>query len=76
MASEDFGVFGRAAGVPSVYMFLGAAEPGALAKAQQAGTTVPNVHSALFAPDRVPTLRTGISALTLAALELLGKPGA
>jgi amidohydrolase len=74
MVSEDFGVFGRAAGVPSVYIFLGAAEPAALAKAKQAGTTVPNVHSALFAPDRIPTLRTGISALTLAALDLLGKP--
>jgi amidohydrolase len=75
MASEDFGVFGRAAGVPSVFIFLGAAEPGALAKAKQGGPAVPNVHSALFAPDRVPTLRTGTSALTLAALELLGKPG-
>jgi amidohydrolase len=74
MASEDFGVFGRAAGVPSVYMFLGAAEPAAFAKAKQGGTMVPNVHSALFAPDRVPTLRTGISALTLASLDLLGKP--
>ncbi len=75
MASDDFGVFGRAASVPSVYIFLGAAEPGALAKAKQAGTGVPNVHSALFAPDRVATLRTGTSALTLSALELLGKPG-
>jgi amidohydrolase len=75
MASEDFGVFGRAAGVPSVYIFLGATEPAALAKSKQAGTTLPNVHSALFAPDRIPTLRTGIAALTLAALDLLGKPG-
>ncbi|MGO8971518.1 MAG: amidohydrolase [Myxococcaceae bacterium] len=75
MASEDFGVFGRAAGVPSVYIFLGAAEPAALKKARQEGTTVPNVHSALFAPDRAPTLRTGTTALTAAALELLGKPG-
>jgi len=76
MASEDFGVFGRAAGVPSVFIFLGAAEPAAFAKAKQGGPSVPNVHSALFAPDRVPTLRTGTSALTLSALELLGKPGA
>jgi amidohydrolase len=74
MASEDFGVFGRTAGVPSVYIFLGAADPAALEKAKQTGTMVPNVHSALFAPDRVPTLRTGTAALTLAALELLGKP--
>jgi amidohydrolase len=75
MASEDFGVFGRAADVPSVYIFLGAAEPAAFAKSKQTGVLVPNVHSALFAPDRVATLRTGTSALTLSALELLGKPG-
>jgi hippurate hydrolase len=75
MVSEDFGVFGRTAGVPSVFIFLGASDPVALAKAKQAGTLLPNVHSPLFAPDREPTLRTGTAALTLSALELLGKPG-
>ncbi|HXX31103.1 MAG TPA: amidohydrolase [Myxococcaceae bacterium] len=74
MGSEDFGAFGTAARAPSVLIWIGAAEPGAFAKAQAAGTYVPNVHSALFAPDRVPTLRTGTAALTLAALELLGRP--
>jgi amidohydrolase len=74
MGSEDFAAFGRAAGTPSVLVWVGSAEPAEFAKAKAAGTTVPNVHSALFAPDRVPTLRTGTAALTISALELLGKP--
>lgn len=75
MTSEDFGLFGRSAGVPSFILWVGAAEPGAFAKAKAEGTNVPGVHSALFAPDRVPTIRTGTTALTVAALELLAKPG-
>ena len=74
MASEDFGALGTAAGVPSVMMFVGAVEAAALTKAKAAGTALPGLHSALFAPERGPTIRTGTSALTLAALELLGKP--
>ena len=75
MVSEDFGAFGTAAGAPSVLLWVGAAEPTELASAKAAGTFVPNIHSALFAPDRVRTIRTGTTVLTLAALELLGKPG-
>jgi hippurate hydrolase len=52
---------------------VGAAEPGAFAKAKEAGTTVPGLHSALFAPDREPTIRTAVAAFTLSILELLGK---
>jgi len=75
MGSEDFGVFGRAAGVPSVMLRVGAAEPGAFAKAKAAGTTVPGPHNAGFAPDREPTIRAGVAAFTLSVLELLGRPG-
>jgi amidohydrolase len=74
MVGEDFGAFGRAAGTPSVLLWVGAADPAALAKAKASGTFLPNVHSANFAPDRVPTLRTGTTVLTVSALELLGKP--
>ena len=34
----------------------------------------PRLHSSEWAPDREPTLKTGAAALTVAALELLGKP--
>ncbi|HVR11420.1 MAG TPA: amidohydrolase [Thermoanaerobaculia bacterium] len=73
MASEDFSEYGLA-GVPAVMVRLGAAEPAALAKAQAAGKELPSLHSSLFAPDRDPTLRTGVAAETAMLLDLLGKP--
>jgi hippurate hydrolase len=72
--SEDFGVFGRVAGVPSIQLSIGAVEPAQFASAKSAGTTVPGPHSPLFAPDREPTIRTAVAAFTLSALELVGTP--
>jgi len=74
MPSEDFGAFGRAAGAPLALLWVGAAPPDAFAKARAAGTTVAGLHTAGFAPDREPTIRTGVTTLTLSVLELLGKP--
>jgi len=74
MGAEDFGVFGKEAGVPSVMMGLGAAEPEEFAKAKAADTMLPGLHSALFAPDRERTIRTGVAAFTISVLELLGRP--
>jgi amidohydrolase len=73
-SSEDFGVFGRVAGVPSIQLRVGAVEPGEFAKAKAAGKLVPGVHTSLFAPDRERTIRTGVAAFTLSVLELLGRP--
>ena len=72
--SEDFGVFGRAAGVPSIQLWVGAIEPGEFARAKAAGTVLPGPHSPLFAPDREPTIRTAVAAYTLSVLELLAPP--
>ncbi len=72
MASEDFTEFGRL-GISSTIFWLGASEPKALAAASAAGKSLPTPHNPRFAPDREPTIRTGASSLTLAALELLGK---
>ena len=71
-SSEDFGVYGRVAGVPSVQLRVGAIAPGELATAAKEGRFVPGPHNSQFAPDREPTIRTGVSALTLSVLELLG----
>ena len=38
------------------------------------GATLPSLHSSGFAPDREPTIRTGVVTLVAAALELLDKP--
>jgi amidohydrolase len=73
MASEDFSEYGLA-GVPAVQLSLGAADPVALAKARAAGVELPSLHSSLFAPDRDPTLRTGVVAEEAMLLDLLGKP--
>lgn len=73
-ASEDFGVYGRVAGVPSVQLRVGAIEPALFAQAAAAGTILPSPHSPFFAPDREPTIRAGVSALTYSVLELLANP--
>jgi hippurate hydrolase len=70
-ASEDFGVFGRVAGAPSVQLRLGAVEPKTFDALKAKGQLAPGVHTAQFSPDREPTLRTGAKALTLSVLELL-----
>ena len=72
MVAEDFGELGKAAGAPSVLIRVGAVEPGKHAAAIAAGTPLPSLHSAGFAPDRERTIRTDTSVLVLATLELLG----
>jgi hippurate hydrolase len=72
MVAEDFGELGKAAGVPSVLIRVGAVEPRKHAAAIAAGTPLPSLHSATFAPDRERTIRTDSSVLVLATLELLG----
>jgi amidohydrolase len=73
MVSEDFGEFGKAAGVPSVLLRVGAVEPKKFAAATAAGTPLPSLHSATFAPDREHTIRTATTVLVVSVLEILGK---
>lgn len=73
MGAEDFSEYGRA-GVPSAILWVGAADPAKLAAAEKSGVSLPPLHSSLFAPEREPTLRTGVIVLTASAIELLGKP--
>jgi hippurate hydrolase len=74
MVAEDFGEFGKAAGVPSVQLRVGAVEPSRYDAAMKAGTPLPSLHSSGFAPDRERTIKAAATVLTLSALELLGKP--
>ena len=71
MVAEDFGELGKAAGVPSVLIRVGAVEPKKHAAATAAGTPLPSLHSATFVPDRERTIRTDAAVLVLATLELL-----
>ncbi|WP_033420261.1 amidohydrolase [Nesterenkonia alba] len=65
MGSEDFGVLGEQAGVPSVFWFFGASEHGA--------EDPPGNHSPYFAPLIEPTLSTGVEAMVTAALHRLSR---
>jgi hippurate hydrolase len=72
MGGEDFSQYGRA-GVPSVMFWLGAVDPKKHREAEAQKTTLPPLHSSIFAPDRTPTIKTGVRAMTGVALDLLGK---
>ena len=72
-ASEDFGCFGTAWQVPSVFWFVGGTDAETYAKAKAAGTLneLPVNHSPQFAPVIHPTLETGVETLVVAALAWL-----
>ncbi len=73
MGAEDFGEFSRAGGFPGVMLALGAADPAKFAAAKtKGGEPLPSLHSALFAPDKERTLKTGVTALTAMVLTLTG----
>jgi hippurate hydrolase len=74
MGAEDFGEFGKAAGIPSVMLSLGAVEPGRFKAAQASGEALPSPHSPLFAPDRERSIPTGVEVLVLSVLEVLAVP--
>jgi hippurate hydrolase len=71
--SEDFSQFGLA-GVPSVIFRLGATDPREIEESRVSGKPLPSLHSAFFAPDRRPTIVTGIRAESAVLLDLLKKP--
>jgi len=67
MVSEDFGRFGLDRQIPIVMLNVGAVDPAKIAS----GARLPSLHSSEFAPVPEPTLRGGIKAMTVSALELL-----
>jgi hippurate hydrolase len=67
MVSEDFGRFGLDRQIPVVMLNVGAVDPAKIAS----GARLPSLHSSEFAPVPEPTLRGGIKAMTVSALELL-----
>lgn len=70
MGAEDFACFGKA-GVPILMFRLGTVTPARLERYRERGETPPSLHSALYHPDAEPTLEAGVTAMTVAALELL-----
>jgi hippurate hydrolase len=71
MGSEDFGYFGADGTIPYVFFWLGAFDPQFFADHQKTGAPLPALHSAHFAPMPELALKTGVTAMTDAALDLL-----
>jgi len=74
MGGEDFSEYGRTEEkIPGFLFWVGAVNPEEYATTVAAGGSFPSLHSPFFAPDPEPTIKTGVRAMTIAALELLGK---
>ncbi|KAA9156346.1 amidohydrolase [Amycolatopsis acidicola] len=74
-ASEDMSEIPKAFGVPFTYWGFGGTDPAAYAEAECKGTVaqdIPVNHNPAFAPVIQPTLDTGVTAMTVAALAWIG----
>lgn len=70
--SDDFGEFGyETPTVPLIFYFVGCTDPDRFAEAALGRVKIPLLHSPAFAPEPNGTLRTGILAMSTAALKLL-----
>jgi hippurate hydrolase len=73
MGGEDFSRYGQS-GIPVFLFWLGTVAPQRVAEAaKEGGKPLPSLHSELFAPVPVPTIDTGVLAMSSAVLELMGK---
>ena len=52
---------------------IGGADPAKLADAKARGVELPGNHSPLFAPLPEPSIRTGVEAMTLAVMNVMGE---
>lgn len=73
MGGEDFGRYGPAADCPSYIFWLGVAPKDQWQAAQDGGAALAGTHNSAFAPEPEGSIRTGVTAMTEAVLELLPK---
>jgi len=74
MGGEDFSEYGRTEHkIPICIFMVGAVSPEVVAESARTGKSLPSLHSPLFAPVPEPTLKTGVTAMTAAVLELMKK---
>jgi len=70
---EDFGEFGGEKRSTPIFMFMvGGVDPKTFAQATDP-SRLPSLHSPLWAPVPETTLKTGITAMTVAVLDLMRK---
>lgn len=71
MIGEDFSRFARAQKpVPYTMFWLGTVDPALYDEAKREKKPLPLLHSSTFQPAPELTIRTGVTAMTMAALEL------
>jgi amidohydrolase len=69
--SDDFGEFGsEATPVPLIFYFIGSTDPYRLRDSLSGSRTIPPLHNPCFSPEPKETLRTGLLAMSTAALNL------
>ena len=72
MGGEDFSEFGRTTDkIPICIFWLGSVEPERVADSIKTGQPLPALHSSLYRPVPEPTIKTGVTALSAAVLELV-----
>ena len=72
LGGEDFSEFGRTSDkIPICMFFVGGVRPEALKESEQTGKALPSLHSPFWAPVPEPTIKTGVTAMTAAVLELM-----
>ncbi len=71
MGGEDFSRYALEGEIPIALFWLGAVEPEKAADYARRGVPLPSLHSSEFAPQPEPAIRTGVTALTSAVLELM-----
>ncbi len=76
MGGEDFSEYiVPELGVPGCYFNVGGTPQSAFDAEKKGGPAVPSHHSALFKIEPKPAVTTGVEAMTVAVLDLLGKAG-
>ena len=71
MAGEDFARYGIEGEIPITLMWLGAVEPARVEDYAERGQQLPPLHSAEFTVFPEPAIRTGVTAMTAAVLDLM-----
>ncbi len=73
-AAEDFTYYGRTTDrVPLFFWRVGGTAPEKFEESKRTGIPVPSNHNSGFAPVPEPTLRTAVTSMTAAVLDLLAK---
>jgi amidohydrolase len=71
MIGEDFSRYAlQSKKIPISMFWLGTIDPSTIKEYQTTGKSLPPLHSSTFAPSPEPAIKTGVSAMTAAALSI------